>query len=179
MTNQSIFLHSSTPTPPQDKSHSTSPHPETKPGPDLAGAEAQTEETTTAVVAVAAVVESRTMEAVDSAEERSAGLATLTMGRCISRLVVRDDLQSVPRSLVLIAEFMSLGYRSGGLYPIPCTYVAALTVVDGIFNGRYDGISLLVFSYLIFLYFLYSFEYRLLNIISFDIWYSITWRDQR
>lgn len=40
---------------------------------------------------VAVVVESRMMEAVDSAEEGSAGLVILTMGRCISRHVVVSD----------------------------------------------------------------------------------------
>lgn len=94
MTDQRFFLYSSTPTPPQTSPHSTSPHPETKPGPDLVGAAAQAEETITAEVAVAAVVESLMMEAVDSAEEGSAGLVTFRMGRCISRLVVSDDLLS-------------------------------------------------------------------------------------
>ncbi|EEA19554.1 conserved hypothetical protein [Talaromyces marneffei ATCC 18224] len=96
-------LHSSTPTPPPTNLHSTSPHPETKPGPGPVGVVAQTEEITTAVVAVAVVVESRMME-VDLAEGESAGLVISRIRRYIRGDVVSDGLPSLIRRSAFIFQ---------------------------------------------------------------------------
>lgn len=89
MADRRYVLYSSTPTTPPRNLHSISTRHETKPGLGLVGAVAQAEEITMARVAV---VESRMMEAVDSAEGGLAELVIFKIRRYTSRLAVSDGI---------------------------------------------------------------------------------------